>query len=133
MPDNRFERSWELRLRPSLSALAAGTLLLIVGSLLRAAGQPLLGVSSIAAASLTCMVFVVPAFVVGAIAPRAAILDGAILGMIGAAFVTLQAAQFHQPDWSSLLVYETIGLLACLAVPLCMLGAVFGGRLFRAR
>jgi hypothetical protein len=119
--------------RPSLPALAVGAPLLIVGSLMRAAGQPLLGVSPIAAASLTCLVFLVPAFVAGAIGPRAAMLDGAILGIIGAAFVTLQSAQFHQPDWSSLLIYETIGLFACLGVPLCMLGAVLGGRLFRAR
>lgn len=119
--------------RPSLPALAVGAPLLIVGSLMRAAGQPLLGVSPIAAASLTFLVFIVPAFVAGAISPRAAILDGAILGFMGAAFVTLQIAQFYQPDWSSLLVYETIGLLACLSVPLCMLGAVLGGRLFRAR
>lgn len=119
--------------RPSLLALAVGALLLIAGSLMRAAGQPLLGVSPIAAASLTFLVFLIPAVVAGAISPRAAILDGAILGLIGAAFVTLQIAQFHQPDWSSLLVYETIGLLACLSVPLCVLGAVLGGRLFLAR
>jgi hypothetical protein len=119
--------------RPSLRALAVGALLLIGGSLVRAAEQPLLGVAPIVAASLTCLVFVIPAFVAGAIAARAALLDGAILGMIGAAFVTLQAAQFHQPNWSSPLVYETIGLLACLGVPLCLLGAVLGGKLFRAR
>jgi hypothetical protein len=119
--------------QPSLPALAVGAPLLIVGSLVRAAGQPLLGVAPIAAAFLTCLVFVIPAFVTGAIAPRAALLDGAILGLIGAAFVTLQAAQFHQPNWSSPLVYETIGLLACLGVPLCVLRAVLGGKLFRAR
>lgn len=116
---------------PSLPALAIGALLLIAGSLMRAAGQPFFEVRPITAASMTCLVFAVPAFVAGMIAPRAAILDGAILGMIGAAFVTLQAAQFHQPDWSSLLVYETIGLFACLGVPLCMLGAVLGSRLSR--
>lgn len=119
--------------RPSLPALAVGAALLVVGSLMRAAGQPLLGDTPIAAAFLTGLVFVVPAFVAGAVAPRAALLDGVILGMIGAAFVTLQTAQFHQPNWSSLLVYETIGLFACLGVPLCMLGAALGGRLFRAR
>jgi hypothetical protein len=119
--------------RPNLPALAVGAPLLIVASLMRAAGQPLVGVLPIVAASATCLVFLVPAFVAGAIAPRAAILDGAILGMIGAAFVTLQSAQFHQPDWSSLLVYETIGVLACLGVPLSLLGAIIGGRLFRAR
>jgi hypothetical protein len=113
--------------------LVVGAPLLIVGSLMRVAGQPSLGVSPIAAASSTFLVFIVPSFVSGAIAPRAALLDGAILGFIGAAFVTLQIAQFHQPDWSSLLVYETIGLLACLSVPLCVLGGVLGGRLFRAR
>ena len=119
--------------RPSLLALAVGAPLLIVGSLVRAAGQPLLGVAPVLAASLTCLVFVIPAFVAGSIAPRAALLDGAILGAIGAAFVTLQAAQFHQPNWSSPLVYETIGLLACLAVPLGLLGAVLGGKLFGTR
>ena len=119
--------------RPSLPALSVGAPLLIAGSLMRAAGQPLLGVSPIAAASLTFLVFLVPAFVAGAISPGAAIVDGAILGLIGAAFVTLQIAEFHQPNWSSLLVYETIGLLACLSVPLCVLGGILGGRLFRER
>ena len=119
--------------RPNLPALALGAALLVAGSLARAAAQPILGVAPILAASSTCLVFVIPAFVAGAVAPRAALLDGAILGMLGAAFVTLQAAQFHQPSWSSLLVYEMIGLLACLGVPLCLLGAVLGGKLFRAR
>src|ERR1700743_1595352 len=116
--------------RPSIPALAVAAPLLIVGSLLRAAGQPLLGAAPILAACFTCLVFVIPAFVAGGISRRAAILDGAILGLIGAVFVTLQIAQFHQPNWSSSLVYETIGLLACLGVPLCLLGAVLGGRLF---
>ena len=120
-------------MRPSLPALAVGAVLLIVGSLLRATGQPLLGISPIAAASSTCLVFLLPALITGAIAPRAAIVDGAILGLIGAVFVTLQAAQFHRPDWSSLLVYETIALFTCLGVPLCMLGAALGGRYLRAR
>src|SRR5580698_222121 len=94
--------------RPNLPALALAAALLIVGSLVRAAAQPLLGVAPILAACLTCLVFVIPAFVAGAIAPRAALLDGGILGVIGAVFVTLQVAQFHQPNWSSPLVYETI-------------------------
>lgn len=119
--------------RPSLPALAVAAFLLIVGSLGRAAGQPFLEVWPIAAASLTCLVFAVPALVAGAIAPRAAIFDGAILGLIGSAFVTLQTAQFHPPDWSSLLVYKTIGLFACLGVPLSMLAAALGGRLLRSR
>jgi hypothetical protein len=118
--------------RPSLPALAAGAILLIVGSLMRVAGQPSLGGSPIAGASLTVLVFLVPALVAGALAPRAAILDGIILGLIGAAFVTLQIAGLR-PDWSSFLLYETMGLFACLSVPLCMVGAVVGGRLFRAR
>jgi hypothetical protein len=128
MPLHKSYLAW-----PNLPALALAAALLIVGSLVRAAAQPLLGVAPILAACLTCLVFVIPAFVAGAIAPRAALLDGGILGMIGAVFVTLQVAQFHQPNWSSPLVYETIGLLACLAVPLCLLGAVLGGKLFRAR
>ena len=117
--------------RPNLPALAVGAILLIVGSLMRAAGQPMLGGYPIVAASLTGLIFVLPAFVAGAIAPHAAILDGVILGMIGAAFVVLQAAQFQPLDWSSLLVYKTFGLLVCIGVPLCMLGAGLGGRMLR--
>lgn len=118
--------------RPSLPALAAGAVLLIVGCLMRAAGQPSLGASPIEGASLTCLVFLVPAFVAGAVAPRAAILDGFILALIGAAFITLQMAG-PKPNWSSFLLYEVIGLFACFSVPVCIVGALVGGRLFRPR
>ena len=113
--------------RPSVLALMAGALALIVCSLMRVAGQPLLDKAPIVAAILTLMVFLIPGVVTGAIAPRSTLWDGAILGLIGAAFVTLQANQFHALNWASPVPYEALGVLACLSVPACLVGAI-GGR-----
>jgi putative membrane protein (TIGR04086 family) len=112
--------------RPSLAAVAVGAIFLVVLSLLRARTQPIVDTLPYVAILLSALVFLVPGIVAGAIGGQAAFLNGIILGFIGAAVVTLQSAQFHQPDWSSVLVYETIGVWACIGVPLCVLGAAFG-------
>jgi hypothetical protein len=104
-----------------------GALALIACSLLRVAGQPLVDGVPVIAAILTLLVFLIPGAVTGVLAPRSFFWNGAILGMIGAAFVTLQSSQFRMPNWSSILLYEAIGVLACISVPSCMVGAL-GGR-----
>ena len=112
--------------RPSVAAIAIGAVLVVVLSLLRARVQGFVGTSPIGASALSALVFLIPGIVTGAIGARTAFLNGVILGLIGAAIVTLQSSQFRQPNWSSILVYETIGVWACIGVPLCVLGAALG-------
>ena len=113
--------------RPSILALVAGAPVLIVCSLLRVVGQPLVNDAPFVAALSTLLVFLIPGAVTGVVAPRSFFWNGAILGMIAAAFVTLQSNQFGMPNWSSILLYEVIGLWACIGIPLCIVGAL-GGR-----
>ena len=113
--------------KPSISALAAAALVLISCSLARVAGQSLVDNLPAVAAVLTLLVFLIPGVVAGVIAPRSFLWDGLILGMIAAAFVTLQSFQFRLPNWSSIVLYEAIGLCACVSVPSCIVGAL-GGR-----
>jgi fructose-specific phosphotransferase system IIC component len=93
--------------------------------------QVFVGTLPFVAIALSAIVFLVPGMVAGAIGARAAFLNGVILGLISAALVTLQAAQFRLPDWSSILVYESISVWACIGVPLCVLGAAIGRSLVR--
>jgi hypothetical protein len=111
--------------RPSIFALMAGALLLVVSSLIRMAGQPLVDQVPVVAAMMSCLVFLIPGAITGLIAPRSFFWNGAILGLIAASFVTLQSNKFGTPNWSSIVFY--IGAWACLSVPLCIVGA-FGGR-----
>jgi hypothetical protein len=113
--------------RPSALALTAGALLLIVCSLARVAGQPLVDHVPMVAAILTLLVFLIPGVLTGVIAPRSFFWNGAILGMIAATFVTLQSIHFRLPNLSSALVYEAVGVWAYISVPSCIVGAL-GGR-----
>jgi hypothetical protein len=113
--------------KPSVSALMAAALALIACSLARVAGQSLVDNLPAVAAVLTLLVFVIPGAVAGVMAPRSFFWDGLILGMIAAAFVTLQSFQFRLPNWSSIVLYEAIGVWACVSVPSCIVGAL-GGR-----
>ncbi len=122
----------DLFTRPSLLAVMAGALVLVACSLMRVAGQPFVDHVPIVAAALTLLVFLIPGVVTGAIAPRSFLWNGAILGIIAAAFVTFQSIHFRLPNWSSVLIYEAIGVLACLSVPSCMVGAL-GGRFVSRR
>ena len=117
--------------RPSVAAIAVGAVFVVALGLLRARIQVFVGTLPFVAVALSAIVFLVPGMVAGAIGARAAFLNGVILALISAALVTLQAAQFRQPDWSSILVYESIGVWACIGVPLCVLGAAFGRSLVR--
>jgi hypothetical protein len=118
-------------IRPSLAAVGVGTVFVVVLSLLRARTQGIVNAMPSLAIVLSGVVFILPGIVTGAIGARAAFLNGVVLGLIGAAIVTLQTAQFHRPDWSSILVYETIGVWACIGIPLCVLGAAIGRTIAR--
>jgi hypothetical protein len=117
--------------RPSIAAIAVGAVFIVTLSLLRARIQASVGTLPSIAMVFSALVFLVPGTVTGAIGARNAFLNGVILGLIGAVVVTLQSSQFRQPDWSSMLVYETIGVWACIGVPLCVLGAAIGRTLAR--
>lgn len=93
----------------------------------RLACEEFWSVRSPTAAVFTLLVFLIPGVLTGAIAPRSFFLNGVILGIIAAAIVTFQSFHFRQPNWSSALLYEAIGILACISVPLCVVGAL-GGR-----
>ncbi len=118
--------------RPSIGALMTGISVFIVCSLLRVAGKPLVEQVPDVAAILTFLVFLIPGSITGFISPRSFFWNGVILGVIAAAFVTFQSFQFGQPNWSSIFLYQAIGLLACLSVPLCIVGAL-GGRFASGR
>jgi len=117
--------------RPSIAAVAIGAVFVVALGLLRARAQAFVGTLPFVAIAFSALVFLVPGIVTGAIGARAAFLNGVILGLIGAVVVMLQSSQFRQPDWSSILVYETIGVWACFGVPLCVLGAAIGRSLAR--
>jgi hypothetical protein len=117
--------------RPSFAAVGIGAVFVVALALLRARTQAIVDTLPLAAAALSAVVFVIPGIVAGAIGARGAFLNGVVLGLIAAAVVTLQSAQFRQPDWSSILVYESVGVWACIGVPLCVLGAAIGRSLAR--
>jgi ABC-type Fe3+-siderophore transport system permease subunit len=119
--------------RPSFFAISVGAVLVVALALLRARTQAIADTWPLAAAALSALVFVIPGIVTGAIGARAAFLNGVVLGLVAAAVVTFQSAQFRQPNWSSILVYETVGVWACIGVPLCVLGAAIGRLLARRR
>jgi p-aminobenzoyl-glutamate transporter AbgT len=116
--------------KPSIIALMVAAIVLIACSLARAAGQSFVNDAPVVAAVLTFLVFLIPGVVAGVIAPRSFLWDGLILGMIAAAFVTFQSLQFRVPNWSSIVLYEAIGVWACVSAPLCIVGAL-GGRFVR--
>jgi hypothetical protein len=118
--------------RPSVFAILAGALVLIPCVLMRVAGQSLVEQAPVLAAILTLLAFLIPGAIVGLIAPRSFFWNGAILGIIAAIFVTFNSFHFRQPNWQSTILYETIGLLACITVSSCMVGAL-GGRFVRGK
>jgi ABC-type Mn2+/Zn2+ transport system permease subunit len=109
--------------RPRILAIVAGALFLIPGVLMRVAGQPLVDHVPVLGAILTLLVFLIPGAITGVIAPRSFFWNGAILGMIAAVFVTLNSFHFRLPNWSSIVLYEAIALLACVTVTSCIVGA----------
>jgi hypothetical protein len=118
--------------RPSIFAVLAGTLVLIPCVLMRVAGQSLVDQAPVLAAIWTLLVFFIPGAIAGLIAPRSFLWNGAILGMIAAIFVTFNSFHFRLPNWQSAALYETIGLLTCVTVASCIVGAL-GGRFVRGR
>jgi hypothetical protein len=118
--------------RPNIFAILAGALVLIPCVLVRVAGGPLVDQVPVLAAILSLLVFLIPGAIAGLIAPRSFFWNGAILGMIAAIFVTLNSFHFRLPNWQSAVLYETIGLLTCVTVTSCIVGAL-GGRFVRRR
>jgi hypothetical protein len=109
--------------RPRIFSIAAGSLVLIPGVLIRIAGQPLVDNEPVLGAMLTLLVFLIPGAIAGVVAPRSFFWNGAILGLIAAVFVTLNSFHFRLPNWSSIVLYEAVGLLACVSVTSCVVGA----------
>jgi hypothetical protein len=99
---------------------------------MRVGGQSLVDHVPIVAATFTLLVFLIPGVVTGVIAPSSTFWNSIILGLISAAFVTFQANQFQALNWSSGVLYEAFGVLACLSVPACLAGAM-GGRYVSGR
>jgi hypothetical protein len=118
--------------RPNLIAILAGAIVLIPCVLMRVAGQSFVDQAPVLAAVLTLLVFLIPGGIAGLIAPRSFFWNGAILGIIAAIFVTFNSFHFRLPNWQSTILYETIGLLACVTVTSCIVGAL-GGRFVRGR
>jgi hypothetical protein len=118
--------------RPNILAILAGALVLIPCVLVRVAGGSLVDQVPVLAAILTLLVFLIPGAIAGLIAPRSFFWNGAILGMIAAISVTFNSFHFRLPNWQSAVFYETIGLLTCVTVTSCIVGAL-GGRFVRRR
>jgi hypothetical protein len=118
--------------RPNIFAILAGALVLIPCVLVRVAGGPLVDQVPVLAAILTLLVFLIPGAIAGLTASRSFFWNGAILGMIAAIFVTFNSFHFRLPNWQSAVLYETIGLLTCVTVTSCIVGAL-GGRFVRRR
>jgi len=118
--------------RPSVIAVLTGALVLVVCSLIRVAAKPIVESVPVLPVIATLAVFLVPSVITGLVAPRSCFWNGAILGGAAAIFVAMESNRFQLPNWSSILIYEAIGIFACLSVPLCILGA-FGGSLVRLR
>ena len=108
--------------RPRIVAIAAA-LVLIPGVLIRIAGQPFVDHMPVLGAILTLLVFLIPGAIAGLLAPCSFFWNGAILGLIAAVFVTFNSFHFRLPNWSSIVLYEAIGLLACVSVTSCVVGA----------
>jgi hypothetical protein len=118
--------------RPNIFAILAGALVLIPCVLMRVAGGSLVDQMPVLAALLTLLVFFIPGAIAGVIAPGSFFWNGAILGLIAAIFVTFNSFHFRLPNWQSAVLYETIGLLTCVTVTSCIVGAL-GGRFVRRR
>jgi hypothetical protein len=118
--------------RPSLFAILTGAIVLIPCVLMRVAGQSFVDGAPVLAAVLTLLVFLIPGAIAGLVAPRSFFWNGAILGIFAAIFVTFNSFHFRLPNWQSTILYETIGLLACVTVASCIVGAL-GGRFVRGR
>ena len=118
--------------RPSLFAILTGAIVLVPCVLMRVAGQSFVDGAPVLAAVLTLLVFLIPGAIAGLIAPRSFFWNGAILGIIAAIFVTFNSFHSRLPNWQSAILYETIGLLACVTVTSCIVGAL-GGRFVRGR
>ena len=116
--------------RPSSFAVLCGMIVLVPCVLARVAGRSIVDQVPVLGAVLTLVVFLIPGVVAGLIAPRSFFWDGAILGLIAASFVTFNSFHFRLPNLPLLILFESIGLLVCVTVTSCIVGA-WGGRFVR--
>jgi ABC-type Mn2+/Zn2+ transport system permease subunit len=116
--------------RPSSFAVLGGMIVLVPCVLARVAGHSMIDQVPVLGAILTLLVFLIPGVIAGLIAPRSFFWDGAILGLIAAAFVTFHSFHFRLPNLPALVLFESIGLLLCVTVTACIVGAL-GGRFVR--
>jgi hypothetical protein len=116
--------------RPSVFAILMGVMVLIPCVLVRVAGRSLVDQVPVLAAILTLLVFLVPGVIAGLVAPRSFFWNGAILGLIAAVFVTFIGFHFQRPNLPPMILLELVGLLACVSIISCVVGA-FGGRFVR--
>jgi hypothetical protein len=119
-----------LATRPSVFAILMGVMVLIPCVLVRVAGRSLVDQVPVLAAILTLLVFLVPGVIAGLVAPRSFFWNGAILGLIAAIFVTFIGFHFQRPNLPPMILLELVGLLACVSIVSCVVGA-FGGRFVR--
>jgi hypothetical protein len=117
--------------RPSVFAILTGVLVLIPCVLARIAARSLVDQVPVLAAVLTLLVFLIPGAIAGLISPRSFFWNGGILGLIAAAFVALNSFHFRRPMLPPMILLESIGLLVCVTVASCIVGAL-GGRFVRA-
>jgi hypothetical protein len=110
----------------SVLTVAVGLGLFACCSALREYFQPAVGDSPLLAASLTFAAFLIPGAVSGALASRAYLAHGAIVGLGAGAFMMLQMNNFASFDWSNIFLYRTFVELGVLGACLCAMGALAG-------
>jgi len=115
--------------QPRVDALLVGLVALGCFSVGRQAVQPLVESRPILGAIGTLAIFIVPGVVVGAMARKAWLFNGVLLGILGGLFVLFQIADWR-PAWTQPLLYQTFAYLLALATCGCCVGAVLGRVLF---
>jgi xanthine/uracil permease len=88
--------------------------------------QPHLAHTPYLGALLTVAVFLLPAVLVGAWSPRHSLLHGVIMGVLAAAFVTMQIGHFSRLDWTARPTLQTFAALAGTGIIACEIGAFIG-------
>ena len=117
--------------RQNLSILLTGAVILVLAVMLRQTLHGLVDTVPILAAVSTILVFVVPGVVVGFLAPRRWLANGASLGFLAGCLIALKSAMPSASNLAPLLLVEGAGIFAAVGGIGCSLGALFGGRVLR--
>jgi hypothetical protein len=110
--------------RLNVSALAIGAIAICLCSLIPMPLRYLVVNIPVVTITVGLLVFLLPGGIVGAIAPVAPVVHGAIVGVIGAAFITFCHFEFRWDAWSSAMPYEMFGAFAVTGIVLCGLSAL---------